>query len=118
MKIVITTKNGEGLDAELDPRFGRCEAFLVVDSDSGKVVESVPNQERNAAHGAGIGATAKVAELGAEAVISGRFGPKAASGLKAKGIKMLTAPEGKTAREVLEMFKAGDLQEQVLREYR
>ena len=34
MKIVITAK-GEGLDSELDPRFGRAQYFIVMDTETG-----------------------------------------------------------------------------------
>jgi len=118
LKIVITIQGGNDLTAKLDSRFGRCEAFMVVDSDKKEVIEVVPNQEKNAAHGAGVGAAAKVAELGADAVISGRFGPKAASGLKAEKITMYNAPDGKSVEDILDMLEKGEIEEQTMREYR
>jgi len=65
MKVAVTSA-GEGLDAEVDPRFGRCNQFVVVDIDEMKA-ESFPNESALATGGAGIQAAQKVAELGVDA---------------------------------------------------
>ena len=72
MKIVITVQSGSDLEAPLDPRFGRCGSFLVLDSEEKepRSLEFIANREREAAHGAGVGAAAVVASTGAEVVIS------------------------------------------------
>ena len=52
MKIVFTVA-GNGLDAPMDPRFGRCAAFLIYDLDTDTfTVEDNPHGQ--AAQGAGI----------------------------------------------------------------
>ena len=118
MKIAITVQFGEDLKAPLDPRFGRCGVFLIVDDQSGEVLEFLPNKNRDAAHGAGVGATAMVAEAGVESVISGRFGPKAVMGLQAKGVRMYTAPEVISAAEALQRYRKGELGREKMREFR
>jgi predicted Fe-Mo cluster-binding NifX family protein len=118
MKIAITVQYGEDLKAPLDPRFGRCGVFLVVDHESGEVLELIPNVSRDASHGAGVSATAAVARAGVEAVISGRFGPKAMTGLQAKGIHMYSAPAEINAGEALERFRKGELAQEQMREFR
>ena len=118
MKVAITIQYGEDLGAPLDPRFGRCGVFLVVDDQSGEVLDSFPNEGRSASHGAGISATAAVADAGVESVISGRFGPKAMTGLKAKGIRMYAAPEGISAGEALQRLRDGELPQEQMREFR
>ena len=35
MKIAITT-SGDGLDSQVDPRFGRAKAFIIYDTESGE----------------------------------------------------------------------------------
>jgi predicted Fe-Mo cluster-binding NifX family protein len=52
-----------------------------------------------------------VAKQGAQAVVSGAFGPNAFDTLVAAKIDMYLAPanEAHTAAEILEMFKAGQL---------
>jgi len=118
MKIAITVQFGEDLNAPLDPRFGRCGVFLVVDDQSNEIIEFIPNDNRDASHGAGVGATAAIAQAGVKSVISGRYGPKAMQGLEAKGIRMYAAPEGITAGEALERFRTGKLQLEQMREFR
>jgi predicted Fe-Mo cluster-binding NifX family protein len=52
-----------------------------------------------------------IASLGAQAVVSGAFGPNAYDTLAAADIKMYIAPgdQAHNASEILEMFKAGKL---------
>ncbi len=47
---------------------------------------------------------------GVEAVISGRFGPKAFDALRALEIETWVAPPGITAGEALRLFDDGDLE--------
>ena len=53
MKLAVTS-TGKGLDANLDPRFGRATYFIIVDPETMefKVVEN--NQNLNLPQGAGI----------------------------------------------------------------
>ena len=71
--------------------------------------EVVPNGESSAAHGAGTGAAGRMSIYAVDAVISGRFGPKAQAALAAMGIEMWTAPNGMSAQEALAAFQAGEL---------
>jgi len=108
MKIAVTS-TGTTLDAEVDPRFGRCKVFLLVDTESG-AVEAVDNaQILNAAQGAGIQAAEAVANRGVEAVLTGHCGPKAFRTLSAAGVKVYVGVEG-TARAAVESFTSGALQ--------
>jgi len=107
MKIVVTSQGPE-LTSQLDPRFGRARYFLLVDTDTDQCQAHDNTENLNAAQGAGIQAAGRVAELGAEAVITGNVGPKALSALKAAGITVYLAPAG-TVAEAVERFKAGQL---------
>ena len=107
---ISVTHEGEGMGALMDGRFGRAEAFLVVDRESGEVVETIDNASVGASHGAGIAAANTMKSEGVEAVISGRFGPKAFDALRALGIETWVAPPGITAGEALRMFDEGDLE--------
>lgn len=110
MKIAISAR-GQGLDAQVDPRFGRAEYFLIIDTDSGKVLKVIDNMaSQDAAHGAGINAATVVAEAGVNAVLTGHVGPKAFAVLNAAGIKIVTDVSG-TVREAVERFKQGGLKE-------
>lgn len=108
MKVAVTAQ-GEQMGSPVDPRFGRSKWFIVVDTETG-AFEVVDNKKNfDAAQGAGIQAGRKVAELGAEAVITGNMGPKAFATLRAAGIKVYIGARG-TVREALDEYRAGTLE--------
>ncbi len=106
MKIALTT-TGNDLNAQLDPRFGRAAKFIVVDleTDSFQVVD---NAHINASHGAGIQAAEAVINLGAEAVVTGRCGPKAFRVLQSAGVAIYDT-QASTVTEALALYRAGKL---------
>ncbi len=107
MKVAISVNTPE-LGAPVERRFGRCRAFLIVDSDT---LEShgLPNPGAEASGGAGTRAAQLLAEHGVQAVISGAFGPKAHAALEAAGIRMYSAESG-TARTLVEDLRANRLE--------
>lgn len=109
MKLAISVV-GKTLDSSFDARFGRAVAFCIVDAETGDW-ESFDNPALSALGGAGVQASQFVAKQGARAVVSGAFGPKAFDALAAAEIEMYLAPgnDARTATEILEMFKAGQL---------
>jgi predicted Fe-Mo cluster-binding NifX family protein len=108
MKIAIPASSDK-LEANLDPRFGRCQYFLIVDSDS-MDFNAIPNDSINAAHGAGIQAAQIIANMGVDVVITGNVGPNAFNVLFASGIKIVTGASG-SIKDVIEKFKSGQLKE-------
>ena len=108
MKIVVTAKNNN-LESEIDPRFGRCSNFIIVETDT-LSFESISNESSMASGGAGIQAAQTVAKTGAEAVITGNMGPNAFQTLNAAGIKVFTGADG-IVKEVIEKYKKGELKE-------
>ena len=52
MKIIVSA-SGQTLDANVDPRFGRCRYFIIVNSDNMKS-EVVENSGVQAGGGAGV----------------------------------------------------------------
>ena len=106
MKIVLTT-TGNDLNAKLDPRFGRAAKFLVVDLETDSL-QVVDNAQVNASHGAGIQAAEAVVKLGAQAVVTGRCGPKAFRVLQSAGVAIYST-EASTVTEALALFRAGKL---------
>lgn len=107
MKIIVTATAPE-IDAAVDPRFGRGAFFIVVDSDTMEW-QAHENQSVNASGGAGSQAAQFVAQQGAEAVISGDFGPNAYLALAAVEIKMYLLGASKTVREAVANLAAGAL---------
>ena len=106
MKICITSK-GEDLDAEVDPRFGRCSYFVFVDTDS-LAFEAVKNPNLDAAGGAGIQSGQLVAGKGVSTVLTGNVGPNAFDTLKAAGVDVVTGMSG-TLRQAITTYKQGKI---------
>ncbi|MFH1524816.1 MAG: NifB/NifX family molybdenum-iron cluster-binding protein [Chloroflexota bacterium] len=104
------TTTSPSLDSEIDPRFGRGATLLLVDTDTMQV-EAHPNPGVNASGGAGIQAAQFVADQKAQAVISGDFGPNAFDALKAADIAMYLYGDCRTARQAIERFQTGQLQQ-------
>ncbi len=105
MKLCISAQ-GTDLEAMVDPRFGRCAWFLMIDTETASV-EAIENAGVSSPGGAGVGAAQLVAEKGCKAVITGNLGPKAHATLAAAGIKAYGF-EGK-AKDALEAFTNGKL---------
>ena len=107
--IVCVSVAANSLDAPVDPRFGRCPYFIIVDSDTMQF-EAVPNVASGAMGGAGIQAAQTIASKGVKVLITGNVGPNAFQALSAAGIKIVTGAYG-TVREVVEKYKRGELKE-------
>ena len=106
MKIAVSS-NGNDLKSMLDPRFGRCAYFLIIDPED-LSCEVFDNQSASQSHGAGIQAAQSLADKNVTAVITGHVGPNAAQMLSAAGIDVFTDQQG-TISDVVERFKKGNL---------
>ena len=107
MKVIITAIT-DNIEQSFNPRFGRSDYFILVDSET-KDWQAFQNPAASAPGGAGPQAVQFIADKGADAVISGRYGPSAFTALNAAGIKAYIAKQG-TVNEVLEQFLADDLE--------
>jgi predicted Fe-Mo cluster-binding NifX family protein len=105
MKLAVST-TGRDLEAQLDPRFGRCSYFLIIDPDTMEF-EVFDNGSATLGSGAGIQAAQFVAAKGAGAVITGHCGPKAMEVLTAAGIQVFAGQNG-SIRDVVGAYKNGD----------
>jgi predicted Fe-Mo cluster-binding NifX family protein len=106
MRIVVSA-NGMDIDAQASPVFGRCPAYVFVDTES-MMFEAVDNPALGAAGGAGIRAAQFVVERGAKAVISGNVGPNAFGVLQAASVPVYAFGSG-TVRQAVEAYKVGKL---------
>lgn len=106
MKVAVSS-TGKEMSAQIDPRFGRCAYFIVVDTDDMqfKIYENHSNQLGG---GAGIQAASFVVNKGAQAVLTGNCGPKAMFTFEAAGVAVYTAQTG-TVAEAVQRFKTGGL---------
>jgi predicted Fe-Mo cluster-binding NifX family protein len=106
MKIAVTS-TGPTLDNPVDPRFGRCAYFVIVETND-MSFEAFDNESIALGGGAGIQSAQFVASQKIDAVITGNCGPKALQTLSAAKIQIFAGQSG-TVREVVERYKKGDI---------
>lgn len=104
---ICVTSQGNNLESEIDPRFGRCQYFIFVDSDTLKF-EAMQNPNIEAQGGAGVQSAQFVASKNAKAVVTGNVGPNAFQTLTAAGIEIFTGASG-SIRQAIERYKKGEL---------
>ncbi len=104
MKVAVTA-SGSSLDNQVDPRFGRCPYFLVVEIDTMEF-EGLENPNLALGGGAGIQSSQLMAERGVSAVLTGNCGPNAYQTLSAAGIDVITGVSG-TVRNAVKRFREG-----------
>ena len=106
VKIAVTAAE-PSLDAAVDPRFGRCRYFVLVDAEQG-MVEALKNTD--AGHGnAGVQSAEMIAAKEVRVVLTGKCGPNALSTLSAAGIQVIPGCSG-AVRAVIKQFKTRQLQ--------
>jgi predicted Fe-Mo cluster-binding NifX family protein len=106
MKVCVTS-TGNSLASPVDPRFGRCGVFFIVDTETMEC-SALPNPAMSSGGGAGTKAARIVVEAGARAVLTGNIGPNAFEALSAAGIQVYTGLRG-TVQDAIAAFKSGTL---------
>ena len=107
MKIAITSQ-GKDLNAEVDPRFGRCAYFIIYDTDQDEF-EAIDNTNAGLTGGAGPQSAQTIAGKKVEAVLTGNVGPNAYQTLAAADITVYAGITGKVS-DALDSFKKGTLE--------
>ncbi len=107
-KVAVTT-DGPTLDHKVDPRFGRCAGFAIVNTETMELTYVDNGGSQAMAQGAGIQAAENVANAGGTVLMSGYVGPKAFDALTAAGIQIIQDVDGMTVGEAIEKFKNGDI---------
>ena len=106
MKIAVSS-SGKDLDSQIDPRFGRCAFFVIVETDD-MSFEAFDNENIALGGGAGIQSAQFVASNGAGVVITGNCGPNAVQTLSAAHVEVFVGQSG-TVREAIERYTRGDI---------
>ncbi|RKY32635.1 MAG: dinitrogenase iron-molybdenum cofactor biosynthesis protein [Candidatus Omnitrophota bacterium] len=104
MKICITSE-GNTLDSNVDPRFGRCRYFIIAESDTLEF-EAIENPNIESMGGAGVQSGQLIASKAVKAVLTGNVGPNAFQTLNAAGIQICTGVSG-TVKGAIEGYKSG-----------
>jgi predicted Fe-Mo cluster-binding NifX family protein len=108
MRIAISTETDGGLDAPVAGHFGRCPFFALVDLEDELVqaVQVVPNPYFPNHEPGQV--PAFVYSHGADAMVTGGMGGRAAQFFGQYGIRPVTGASG-TVREALAQFQRGEL---------
>lgn len=107
MKIAVTSQ-GDTLDSQVDPRFGRAAYILIVDTQTLEFEAFDNNKNKNAFKGAGIQAAAMISEKEAEVLLTGFCGPNAFKTLETAGVKVANDQSGQII-DVVKKFNQGDV---------
>ncbi|MDM8538401.1 NifB/NifX family molybdenum-iron cluster-binding protein, partial [Desulfobacterales bacterium HSG17] len=105
MKVAVSSK-GNDINAYVDPRFGRCAYFIIIETDDMRV-EAFKNENADLSSSAGIQAASFVASHNVQFVLTGNCGPKAMEVFSSVKIEVFTGLSG-TIIEVINKFKNGD----------
>ena len=103
MKIAVSSC-GIFLDSPIDPRFGRCDYFVIVDTTD-MSFEVFDNDSVALTQGAGVQSAQFVVSKGAQAVITGNIGPNAISALSAVGVEVVLCQTGSIKDAILKYQK-------------
>ena len=111
MKVVVTAKT-DSVDGPVDEVFARCGFFITAEvspDGSISVISVEKNHLTSRPSGVGIAAAQHVAEIGAEAVVTGVPGPKAGSVLRQFGIRVHNGTRYSSVKEALEALARGEM---------
>ena len=107
MRIAVTATK-PAMDADIDPRFGRCQYFVLVDPETMQF-EAIQNPGTTGGGGVGIDTAQFIAGKEVDTIITGNCGPNAYKALSAAGIKVIVNVTGKV-QDAIESYKSGKLQ--------
>lgn len=108
MKIAISS-TGEGLDSQVDSRFGRCPKYIIVEIDNKKIKseKTIDNPAMMQGGGAGIAAAQTIGNEKVDAVITANIGPNAFAVLNQLNIAVYQATG--VIKDVVQQFIDGKL---------
>ncbi|QCX34316.1 diguanylate cyclase [Caloramator sp. E03] len=108
MKIAVSSE-GKGLNSLLDVRFGRCNYFVIYDTE-GEIAKAIENKGQMSGGGAGIAAAQQIIDEDVDVVITGNLGPNAFNLLKNSDIKVYRCGSINVERAI-QLFNEGKLDE-------
>jgi len=103
MRLAIAS-TGNTLDSYICQHFGRCEYFVIYDTES-KAMEFIPNPYKDMAEGSGQAAVQLVTSRNVNKIVSGDFGIKIKPLLDSLKIQMIVLKDvEKKIKDILEML--------------
>ncbi len=108
MKIAVCSK-GNDLNSLCDERFGRCETFVIFDTET-KESFAIDNEAKNEGAGAGGKAVKILADNKVDVVLAPELGPKANEAIKAFEIEAYRTIANLTVEEQIKNFQEGKLE--------
>ena len=108
MKIAVCSK-GNNLKALSDERFGRCETFVVFDTET-KESFAIDNEAKNEGAGAGGKAVKILFNKGIDILIAPELGPKAMEAIKAFELETYRALPNISVEEQIKSYEEGKLE--------
>ncbi len=102
MKIAVSSC-GIFLDSPIDPRFGRCDYFVIVNTID-MSFEVFDNDSGDLTQGAGVQSAQFVVSKGAQVVITGHIGPNAIRALSAAGVEVVLC-QTESIKDAIEKYQ-------------
>ena len=106
MKVAVSS-TGNGLESLVNPLFGRCPYFIIVNTED-MSFEAFDNRNIAVGDGAGIQSARFVAAKCVDVVLTGHCGPNAVQELTKEGIEIIIDVMG-SVRQVVDTFRTGKL---------
>jgi predicted Fe-Mo cluster-binding NifX family protein len=106
MRICVTSQGGD-INSQVDPRFGRCPYFVIVEMDTLEF-DAIQNPNVTGMGGVGVQSGQFMSGKDVQVVLTGNVGPNAFRTLEAAGVEVITNVSG-SVKEVIEKYKNGGL---------
>lgn len=106
MEIAITAKK-PNLDAEIDPHFGHCQYFIVIDLEM-MTYCTIENTSAITSTGDDISAAHEMIGMGVKAILTGYCGPNTHQVLLDAGVQVFTGISGKVINAIAD-YMSGQL---------
>jgi predicted Fe-Mo cluster-binding NifX family protein len=101
MKIGVSS-TGQDLNAQVDQRFGRCDFFIIIQTDD-MSFDIFENRNKSLTGGAGIKCATFLDSKDVEVVLTGNCGPNAENIFSECGMNLITGQSG-VVKEVVERY--------------
>jgi predicted Fe-Mo cluster-binding NifX family protein len=107
-RIAVAAEDSVGLDGQVSEHFGRCSAYVVIETQAGEIVDTRVVANPYADRHSPGSVPSFIRELGANAIIAGGMGPRAVGFFEQFGIDVATGASGRV-RDAVGAYLRGEL---------